>query len=46
MTSYLHDLWIYFEAVFLPELATYETEVFALAAVTTFLAVVGKSLYM
>ena len=46
MTSYLHDLWIYFEAVLLPELATYETEVFALAALTTFLAVVGKSLYM
>ena len=40
--DFLRDTWLYAEAVLLPELATYETEVFAVTAVVGLLVLLGK----
>ena len=40
--DFLRDTWLYAEAVLLPGLATYETEVFAVTAVVGLLVLLGK----
>ena len=41
--DFLWDVWTAAEAIFLPELATYETEIFAVTAVVGLLVLLGKS---